>query len=274
MLTTEALLALSEQNTLRLSDAAFLKHVYNVAKTAGEKRQNGVGDFAGAAKLDAELRRLQDEARDRGEDIVGKAIKAEKQGREAALKAYIGEGLGEPGRAALLGEAQGGMTYLVARYKSDMPSESELAKQIVGVIGGKYLGVDKTKRPGMDHIAFLRFRGFNMAAPEALRKLFDAGIHINNISVDAGSPPPEVKKVADIAKKSAKDGGAAPNAVSVSYDDRRGSWSICDNYERYCDMILDFDGSSWSTRWMYSDRRPEKISQDQAEAEAELMFHG
>lgn len=91
MLTTEALLALAEQNTLRLSDAAFLKHVYNVAKTAGEKRQNGVGDFAGARKLDDELRRLQDEARARGEDIVGKAIKAEKEGREAALKAYIGE---------------------------------------------------------------------------------------------------------------------------------------------------------------------------------------
>jgi hypothetical protein len=86
-------------------------------------------------------------------------------------------------------------------------------------------------------------------------------------------PPYAVARVIVYAKRSASGLGSplAERAVGVFHKED-GTWEIADNFERFSDVILDFKDGQWTARRMYGDYPPKKISQQEAEANAKLMF--
>ena len=90
--------------------------------------------------------------------------------------------------------------------------------------------------------------------------------------------PSEVAQVAATARASAKRGLAPILASRAVYlqeghtSEGEDEWSICDNFERFCDLILCYNSGVWSTRTMHGDTPRKEISFSEALANAELMF--
>jgi hypothetical protein len=92
--------------------------------------------------------------------------------------------------------------------------------------------------------------------------------------------PSQVAAVHKAAKDSAKRGGL-PKDTAHLYRQMTGyapditvKWQIVDNYERYSNAILEYDmgAAQWTIRRMYSEAAPQKISYQDALANAQLMF--
>jgi len=88
--------------------------------------------------------------------------------------------------------------------------------------------------------------------------------------------PKEVAAVRDAMQSNAERGGLSPHiAKKVVYcqQEPNGTWQLCDNFERYSDLILEYDSDGqWTTRRMSSDARPKKITFGEALANANLFF--
>jgi hypothetical protein len=86
--------------------------------------------------------------------------------------------------------------------------------------------------------------------------------------------PAEVREVRRIAQASADRGLASTIASKAVYcsKQRDGTWQIADNFERFSSSILEWKDGRWTIRSMFSEERPRKISQGEAEANAQLMF--
>lgn len=122
--------------------------------------------------------------------------------------------------------------------------------------------------------------GMTDRANEITEVLLDLSKKLSNKTANKNEMPPEVKRVVDFAQQSANmslDPFLAKKAVYASnYANNEFAsgqkWTVCDNYEKYSDILLEFENGQWSFRNMYGEAKPKLISQKEAEANAKLMF--
>lgn len=87
--------------------------------------------------------------------------------------------------------------------------------------------------------------------------------------------PKEVAEVRDAMRLNAERGLSPHMAKKAVYcaQEPNGTWQLTDNFERYSDLILEYDSDGqWTTRRMYGEARPKKITFGEALANANLFF--
>ncbi len=86
--------------------------------------------------------------------------------------------------------------------------------------------------------------------------------------------PEEVAAVRDAMQANA-DRSLSPDiakeAVYLHLEDD-GTWQLVDNFERFSSLILGYKDGQWTTRSMYGEERPQKITFGEALANANLFF--